>query len=91
MSRPSGSGLRPSPSGFRRHSLTSWTVIVFCNPTGTSKKSTANMLGDDPFVRVRFGSRRVKKRVEHSKQLLLREFAERFDRTFLPTVEVVVP
>lgn len=42
-------------------------------------------------VEVRFNGRRYRRRVEASAAILLREFAERFDRTFLPVAEVVVP
>ncbi len=54
------------------------------------------LLPDDAFepgerVEVVFNGRRKRKKVSPSKQTLLREFAERFDRTFLPVVEVVIP
>ena len=35
--------------------------------------------------------RRKRKKVALSKLTLLREFAERFDRSFLPVAEVLVP
>ena len=44
----------------------------------------------DEQLEVRFRGKKTKKRPRPSKRLLLTEFAERFDRTFLPVVEVEV-
>jgi len=52
---------------------------------------TREMIAPDGSVAVKFNKRRIKKRPKESKQVLLQEFAERFERTFLPTYEVVVP
>ncbi len=52
---------------------------------------TRDMVAEDGSVSIKFNKRRIKKRPKESKIVLLREFAERFDRRFLPTYEVVVP
>jgi len=39
---------------------------------------------------VQFNGKRVRRRPKASKEVLLREFAERFDRRFLPVAEVVI-
>lgn len=49
------------------------------------------MLGDKSTLQVNWRGRQLRKPFERSKQVLLRDFAERFDRSFLPTVEVRVP
>jgi poly(3-hydroxybutyrate) depolymerase len=49
------------------------------------------MLGKDGAVEVKWQNRAVRKKVAPSVSVLLREFAERFDRTFLPVAQVLVP
>ncbi|MDA1196128.1 MAG: hypothetical protein O2894_13235 [Planctomycetota bacterium] len=51
---------------------------------------TPEMLGADGRVEVRLGGRLRTLKTSPDKRVLLREFAERFDRTFLPTTEVVL-
>ena len=51
---------------------------------------TANMFDADETFEVKVGSRRKKREVEASAEVLLAEFVERFDRTFLPTARVVI-
>lgn len=52
---------------------------------------TAEMLGKEGAVEVRWQNKTVRKVAAPSAQVLLREFAERFDRTFLPVASVSVP
>jgi len=52
---------------------------------------TPDMFVADERVEVVFDGRRRRYRVEPSRRVLLLEFAERFDRTFLPVVEIEVP
>lgn len=52
---------------------------------------TADDFSPDERVEVLVDGRRKRKKVQPSKQVLLREFAERFDRTFLPVAEMVLP
>ena len=47
--------------------------------------------GDKTTMQISWRGRAIRKPVEKSRRVLLREFAERFDRRFLPTVEVQVP
>ena len=49
------------------------------------------MFDPDSRVEIRFNGRRYKRKAMPSKKVLLLEFAERFDRTFLPIAEVRVP
>jgi hypothetical protein len=49
------------------------------------------MLGKDGAVEVRWQNRTTKAKAAPSVAVLLREFAERFDRTFLPVARVAVP
>jgi dienelactone hydrolase len=51
---------------------------------------TADMIADGK-VEVRAFGKTVTRKVEPSASVLLREFVERFDRTFLPIAEVVLP
>jgi dienelactone hydrolase len=51
----------------------------------------AEMLGKDGAVEVRWLGRTIKKKAAPDARVLLREFVERFDRTFLPVAEVVLP
>jgi len=51
----------------------------------------ATMIGKDGAVEVRWQSQPVRKKVKPGAAVLLREFAERFDRTFLPVATFVVP
>lgn len=51
----------------------------------------ASMLGKDGQVEVKWQGKTVRKLAQPSVAVLLREFAERFDRSFLPTAQVVVP
>jgi len=51
----------------------------------------AAMLGKDGAVEVRWQGKPVRKMVTPGAAVLLREFAERFDRTFLPVAQVTVP
>lgn len=52
---------------------------------------TAAQLGKDGAVEVRLASKPLKKKAVAETAVLLREFVERFDRTFLPVARVVVP
>lgn len=52
---------------------------------------TATQLGKDGACEVRWQNRAVRKKVIPDAAVLVREFAERFDRTFLPVAIVVVP
>ncbi|HEX5051898.1 MAG TPA: hypothetical protein VFZ65_09015 [Planctomycetota bacterium] len=52
---------------------------------------TAAQLGKDGAVDVRWLNRTVRKKVAPEVAVLLREFVERFDRTFLPVASLVVP
>ena len=52
---------------------------------------TADDFDPEERVDVVVDGRRKRKKVTASKLTLLREFAERFDRTFLPVAEVVLP
>jgi dienelactone hydrolase len=47
-------------------------------------------LDADGRVEVRHQNRRVRRRIRPSKEVLLREFVERFDRTFLPVAEIEI-
>ncbi len=58
--------------------------------TGFRLLLTSGMFETGEQVEVRFRGKKTKKRPRPSKRLLLGEFAERFDRTFLPVVEVEV-
>lgn len=49
------------------------------------------MIGHDGHVDVRWNTRRIKRSVKPDPQILLVEFAERFDRTFLPVAELKLP
>jgi hypothetical protein len=51
----------------------------------------AESLGPGRSVNVVWNARPVTKPAVPSTRVLLREFVERFDRTFLPVVEVTVP
>lgn len=51
----------------------------------------AEMLGGDDRVEIRWNAKKLKRRVTRSALVLLSEFAERFDRTFLPIAVVKVP
>ena len=50
-----------------------------------------SMLGDGGDVRVSFNGTEYKRRPRRSAKILLTEFVERFDRTFLPVAEVRIP
>ncbi len=52
---------------------------------------TPQMLGDRGRVEVFLGRRTLKRTAKPDKRVLLREFAEHFDRTFLPTCELKLP
>jgi len=52
---------------------------------------TDAMLGPDGKVTVQWQGRAVVKKPARSAKVLLTEFAERFDRTFLPVAEVLLP
>ena len=52
---------------------------------------TREMLPEKGPVHVRVGSRTTKKAAVPDKALLLTEFVERLDRSFLPVAEVTVP
>ena len=58
--------------------------------TGFRLLLTEAMLGPKRQVEVDFRGKTTKLRATPSARVLLREFAERFDRTFLPTAEVQV-
>jgi len=63
---------------------------------GREVKSFRLLLAEGMFdparpVEVVFNGRVVRKAVQPSSRVLLREFVERFDRTFLPVAEIVVP
>jgi len=49
---------------------------------------TPAMIGERGSIEVRVNGRKRKRTIKPSKRVLLREFAERFDRTFLPVAEV---
>ncbi|HLQ39310.1 MAG TPA: hypothetical protein VK348_15985, partial [Planctomycetota bacterium] len=49
------------------------------------------MLGKDGSVEVRWAGKTYKHKPTADAAVLLREFVERCDRTFLPVAEVVVP
>ena len=51
---------------------------------------TPETFDEDAPIVVRYGRRTHRKRARVSRELLLTEFAERFDRTFLPVAEVTV-
>ena len=59
--------------------------------SGFSLLLTPEQLGKDGAVDVRFQGRSTKKKAVSEVAVLLREFVERFDRTFLPVARVVVP
>ena len=72
------------------------TAIGRFEARGTGVKRFRLLLTVDDFdagshVEVLFNGRRYRRRVEASEKVLLREFAERFDRTFLPIAEVRIP
>jgi len=52
---------------------------------------TAPRVGKDGAVEVRWQNRTVRKKTTLDPAVLLEDFAERFDRTFLPVVRAVVP
>ncbi|MEM7205485.1 MAG: hypothetical protein AAF628_34835 [Planctomycetota bacterium] len=52
---------------------------------------TEDMLDADGGVQVRFSGKSVRAKPQPNALTLLTEFVERFDRTFLPVAEVVVP
>lgn len=52
---------------------------------------TAAMVGPGGRVAVQWQGRTIEKKAVPSAAVLLGEFVERFDRTFLPVVEIVVP
>lgn len=52
---------------------------------------TAPRVGKDGAVEVRWQNRTVRKKTTPDAAVLLEDFAERFDRTFLPVVRVAVP
>ncbi len=52
---------------------------------------TRDMLGDSNKVEVRFKGKRRRKTATPTKRVLLCEFVERFDRTFLPVARVSIP
>ncbi|MDJ0974036.1 MAG: hypothetical protein QNJ98_06215 [Planctomycetota bacterium] len=52
---------------------------------------TREMIGEGGRVDVKWNKRRIKRTVKPDLQVLLIEFAERFDRTFLPVAEIKVP
>ena len=51
---------------------------------------TPEMLDEKGALAVQFNRRKSSKRPKAGKEVLLREFAERFDRTFLPVSELVL-
>ena len=52
---------------------------------------TPEMIGPDGQVTVTWNGKVVAKKPPVSRQVLAAEFAEHFDRTFLPVAEVTVP
>ena len=52
---------------------------------------TADMCGPDGAVEVQWAGKVHKRKAAPSSTVLLREFVERLDRTFLPVAEVTVP
>jgi dienelactone hydrolase len=52
---------------------------------------TPEMFKEGEPVVVRFGGREVKRKARPQAKVLLQEFAERFDRTFLPVASITVP
>lgn len=52
---------------------------------------TGAMCGPDGKVEVRWRGQVLRRQVAPDRAVLLREFVERFDRSFLPTLEVVLP
>ncbi len=59
--------------------------------TALSLLLTPAQLGKDGAVEVRLQNKPVKKKAAPAVAVLLREFVERFDRTFLPVARVTVP
>lgn len=51
---------------------------------------TRELIGDAEAIEVRWRGRRFKLPVKPSTEVFLRDFVERFDRTFLPIAEVVL-
>jgi len=52
---------------------------------------TSAMVGDKGRVEVVFGAKKKRATIVPNAKTLLLEFVERFDRTFLPTAELIVP
>lgn len=77
---------------------TAWAEAAWTAPGQvevTSKKLqagrvlfTEDMWGGTDYVEVRHNKRRIRRKAEPSAQVLLTEFVERFDRTFLPVIEL---